>query len=98
MWPRPVPYMTMSEYIRKPSQNYFEKFREGCLEKTTTEKEDKRESWGLSYTKKRAPHRANFGKRGSGERQCIECRKAVRLQKALFSCWLRSHKNIWSRE
>lgn len=46
--------MTMSEYIRKPSQNYFEKFREGCLEKMTTEKEGKRERWGLSYTKKRA--------------------------------------------
>lgn len=44
MWPRPAPYMRMSEYIRKPSQNYFEKFREGCLEKTRQRKEKIKES------------------------------------------------------
>lgn len=56
--------MRMSEYIRKPSQNYFEKFREGCLEKTR-QREDKRESWGLSYTKE-APIGQNLAREDLG--------------------------------
>ena len=47
--------MTMSEYIRKPSQNYFEKFRDRCLEKTRQRKEKIKERAEASATQRKEP-------------------------------------------